>query len=222
MSASGLFLVVLSAWFAIGVILAIVMGRRGHAPFTWFVLGTLLGPFGVLLAADAARRERRLAPAPGAAAPAAAGGLAVLVGVDGSAESLSALDAACALLGPRIGRLTLAAVVSYDAAEEPALATERAAAAEALADAAARAAAFAPDTVVLAGRPDDALARRALEGGYDVLVVGRRGRGPSKAVLGSVAARLAARTPVPVLVGGTPVKAASGTPPATPALGGGP
>lgn len=205
MSASALFLAVLVTWFSIGIALAVVMGRRGHAPFTWFVLGTLLGPFGVVLALDAARRERRtvaLAPPP-EPAPGPPGGLAVLAGVDGSAESLAALDAACRILGRRIGRLTLAGVVTYDAAEGG-LATERDAITRALDEAAAAVSGFAPRTVVLAGRPDEALARYAAEGGYDLIVVGRRGRGRSRAVLGSVASRLAVATPVPLLVGAAP------------------
>jgi nucleotide-binding universal stress UspA family protein len=203
MSVSGLFVAVVVTWFVIGLVLAVVMGRRGHAPFSWFVLGTLLGPLALVLALDAARRERRAAgPAP-APEPARAGGLAVLAGVDGSAESLAALDAACRILGPRIARLTLAGVVTYDAAESG-LAVEREAVGRALDEAAARAAALGPRTVVLVGRPDEALARYAAEGGYDLVVVGRRGRGRSRAVLGSVASRLAAGTPVPVLIGPAP------------------
>lgn len=211
MSAPELFAAVLTTWLVIGIILAFAMGRRGHAPFTWLVLGALLGPFGVILAVDAVRRERTVAMPQGTGrAGAGRGGLAVLAGIDGSPESLAALDAACRLLGPRIGRLTLAGVVSYDAAEERTLVSERETAARAVAEAAARARAFDPETVVLAGRPDEALARHAAEGGYDLLVVGRRGRGRSKALMGSVATRLAAHTPVPVLMGGpVPVRAAA-------------
>ena len=46
------------------------------------------------------------------------------------------------------------------------------------------------------------LTRLASEGGYDLLVVGSRGPGPSKVLLGSTATTLAAHPKVPVLVAG--------------------
>ncbi len=51
----GFFMVLAAAWLAIGLVLAIVMGRRGHDSFGWLVLGTLLGPMGVVLAVAARR-----------------------------------------------------------------------------------------------------------------------------------------------------------------------
>jgi nucleotide-binding universal stress UspA family protein len=53
--------------------------------------------------------------------------------------------------------------------------------------------------IILSGRPADALTEHALRDGYQLLVVGRRGRGASKAILGSTAAQLAS-APIPVLV----------------------
>ena len=44
---------VASTWLAIGLVLSLVMGRRGHDSFGWLVTGTLMGPFGVALAVDA-------------------------------------------------------------------------------------------------------------------------------------------------------------------------
>ena len=46
------------------------------------------------------------------------------------------------------------------------------------------------------------LTRLASEGGYDLLVVGSRGPGPSKVLVGSTATSLAAHAKVPVLVAG--------------------
>ena len=57
-----------------------------------------------------------------------------------------------------------------------------------------------PSTVVLTGRPADALTRYAADEGYEVISIGRRGRGASKAVMGSTASRLANGADVPVLV----------------------
>jgi len=54
--------------------------------------------------------------------------------------------------------------------------------------------------VILAGRPADALARYAAENGFEVLVVGRRGHGAGKALLGSTAVSLSRQAGVPVLI----------------------
>ena len=58
--------------------------------------------------------------------------------------------------------------------------------------------------IVVGGRPAPTLARLAAEGGYDLVVVGTRGRGLSPRLLGSVASELAGSAPLPVLVGGSP------------------
>lgn len=42
-----------AVWMGIGVVLAVVMGRRGHSSFGWLVLGAVLGPLAVVLAIDA-------------------------------------------------------------------------------------------------------------------------------------------------------------------------
>src|SRR5690348_5187902 len=96
------------------------MGRRGHDSFGWLVLGTVLGPLGVILAI-AARSDEKLDPARlrlGPRAIPASGTIDVLVGYDGSAESLAALQTVPALLGDRLGRLTVATVVPYDQVRE--------------------------------------------------------------------------------------------------------
>jgi nucleotide-binding universal stress UspA family protein len=54
----------------------------------------------------------------------------------------------------------------------------------------------------LAGRPAEALQRLAVESGHDLLVVGTRGAGLSKLLLGSTATALAAHAKVPVLLAG--------------------
>ena len=53
-----------------------------------------------------------------------------------------------------------------------------------------------------AGRPAEELQRLAVERGYDLLVVGTRGTGLSKVLLGSTATELAAHAKVPVLLAG--------------------
>ena len=207
---------VMGLWIATGVVLGVVMGRRGHNAFGWLVIGCVLGPLAVAAAIAGVRSESQ--PRDHVLAPAFAGGgeVDVLVGLDGSPESVAALHAVLAILGNRVGRLSLAGVVDFDAAtigppamEERELAKELAAQ-EAyvlglrpsmeLAEAAVRAPC--PEVVVLFGRPGRALLRKATEEGFDLIVVGTRGRGLSRAVLGSVATELSSHSKLPVLLAG--------------------
>ena len=40
-------LIVAAVWVGTGIILALVMGRLGHAPWTWAVLGIGFGPLAI-------------------------------------------------------------------------------------------------------------------------------------------------------------------------------
>jgi nucleotide-binding universal stress UspA family protein len=196
-SATALLATIAVVWLLIGLALSLGMGRRGHESFGWLVLGTVLGPLAVLLAAAAVRDEHHATDR--VLDPGASGGgpVDVVVGVDGSPESRAAALAVVSLLNGRLGRLTLASVIPYDGGRE----TERAA----LAELEARADALRgtrPGVELLHGRPADTLSRFAVENGYDLLAVGTRGVGLSKALLGSVAHTLASAAMVPVLLVG--------------------
>jgi nucleotide-binding universal stress UspA family protein len=188
-----------AVWLTVGVTLAVVMGRRGHGAFEWFLLGAILGPIALPLAWTRVRDERHPQTRELAEGVAGAGIVDVLVGIDGSRESEAALVSAVELLGPRIGRLTLASVTEFDDTSAQAQENARRAV-EALERSAHSVGVPEPGMVLLTGRPSDALTRQAVEGGYQLIVVGRRGRGATKAVLGSTATRIANRTHLPVLV----------------------
>lgn len=198
--------IVIACWAVVGLGVSLAMRRRGHDLFAWLWLGAALGPLVIPLALDAVRREQLAAPRL-VRHGAARSGLSVLVGFDGSAEARAALEDALALLGPSIGRLVIARVVDFDADAIPARAR---AAADDLAEAAAIADAWSPETVVLHGDPGRVLCQLAGADGHDLLVVGARGAGASAAILGSVTARAARHAPVPVLV--VPARARHRTP----------
>jgi len=112
----GFFLVaVAAAWLVIGLMLSLVMGRRGHDGFSWLVMGSLLGPLAIVLALNSSRHEE-LGPTvlDRAAHAQSAGTVDILVGHDGSPEAGAVLESAIELFGPRLGRLTLATVVPFD------------------------------------------------------------------------------------------------------------
>jgi nucleotide-binding universal stress UspA family protein len=212
------FLSLLMATFVcIGLVLAIVMGRLGHSPFAWGLLGLLLGPIALLLALVEVRNERPWWSRLVASGDPGSGPVDVLVGIDGSPESAAAATAALELLGDRVGRLTLVAVTEVDDSvaghqERARLREELERQAEAVRvwlqerDVPAQAKqTVTPELQLMSGPPARTLDTIAAEDGYDLLVVGARGAGMSSVLLGSVATRLSARASVPVLVIGDQV-----------------
>lgn len=198
MSATQVLLVVFAVWIAIGLTAAVVMGRRGHAAFSWLVVGAILGPLSIPVAIRSVRAGGEVAPRELRAPIPGPGTIDVLVGIDGSEASRAALERSIELLGDRIGRLMLATVVDLEtAAADGAQAREREAELERLASGIAGGLA---GSVVLAGKPADSLRTFATQNGFELLVVGRRGRGASKAILGSTAAALSERSGVPLLI----------------------
>jgi nucleotide-binding universal stress UspA family protein len=212
MSATTALLTLAATWVGVGLLLALVMGCHGHDPFAWWLLGTLLGPLALPLAVSAEHRREKWAWLVRAGRP-GRGPVDVLVGLDGSGEAAAALATVLELLGPRLGRLILVTVLELDASVEHDRAQARARAelerqgrlvqlrlstGEHGPDDGRRV----PALVLAAGHPAEALARLAAEGGYDLLVVGSRGAGPSKVLLGSTATALAAHAKVPVLIAG--------------------
>lgn len=195
-SYSTLVLIFAAVWLSIGLTVSLVMGRRGHDAFSWLLLGTLFGPLGAIFAVEA-RSEELIRPemvaAPQSTGP---GPVDVLVGVDGSPESSSALQAAVELLGPRLGRLTLATVVPYDSG------FDRRRTARSMLEAQAELVGGGPQLELLHGRTAPVLLERAMNDDYDLLVLGTRGAGLTKALLGSTAADVSEGAMIPVLLMG--------------------
>lgn len=189
-------IMIVVAWLAIGVGLSIVMGRRGHISVGWGALGAMLGPLAIVAAVATARHEKEEEePSLIARAVPLGGSVDVLVGIDGSVECRLALQKVIALLGPRLGRLCLATVVPYEDVPDH----RRRAVAEL--DRHARLSGITgAGQELLFGPPAEALGDFARAGGYDVLVVGGRGRGLTKGVLGSTASAMATACPVPTMI----------------------
>jgi nucleotide-binding universal stress UspA family protein len=206
MSATTVLFAVLFVWLLTGIVCLFVMARRGHDPWSWGVLGALLGPLIVPLAFSAVGRDRTTSRVVGTwhTGTRGQGPIAVLVGMDGSVAAEAAACAVVQLLGPRLGRLTLATVIDLDAASlaRGGHRVFSAEAEEALSAPASLVVDVDPDTVVLSGEPAHALVEYALDHDVDVLAIGTHGAGLSKAVLGSVARRLVRQQDVAVLVVG--------------------
>jgi nucleotide-binding universal stress UspA family protein len=210
MSATTALLTLAAIWAGVGLLVALVMGRHGHDPFVWWLLGTTLGPLVVplVVAAEHRRADRALLVRAGMPGQ---GPVDVLAGVDGSPEAAAALATALDLLGPRLGRLALAAVTDMDASVEHDRQQARAHAELERQAETVRAwlstQPSGPDEngpripeLLLAGRRGAAAPGRGAR--LHLLVVGTRGAGLSKVLLGSTATALAAHAKLPVLLAG--------------------
>lgn len=190
-------------WVAIGLLSGLWMARHGHDPL-WALVALPMGPLFLPIAVERVQRRSGLVEfgskdEPPSRLP-AEDGLRVLVGIDGSPESRCALATALRLFGPNCGLLVLAEVVCFEAAEF-AIRAEVDAAAKRLGALAADAEKVCETyTEVLTGAPGSTLREFAATQEMDLLVVGRRGRGLTTLLLGSVSADVIDHSPVPVLV----------------------
>ncbi len=195
-------LTVTIVWCLVGLLTGVWMARRGYDPL-WILLAVPLGPLFVPIAVERVRHTPALASSAALAHPHSAdepAGPRVLIGLDGSPVSEQALETVLQVLGSRCALVVLAEVVHYEAAEDEAH-TDVEAASRRLDDAAARVQITGEvRTEVLAGSPGPALRQFAEQHDFDVLAVGRRGRGLSRRVLGSVSADLVTHSTIAVLV----------------------
>lgn len=187
-------------WVAIGVTAGIVMGRREHNPFTWLILGTVLGPLCVPVAMVAVFKERSHIRREVIEGRGGEGPVDILVGIDGSPESRAALLRVGTLFGTQIGRLALACVEDFDTAESGFSVPNEERTTRSLERTALDVAAWNPSAVMLSGRPAEALIRYAADEGDELVAIGRRGHGARNAAIASTAARLARGSAVPVLI----------------------
>jgi nucleotide-binding universal stress UspA family protein len=197
---TSMLLLIAAVWMLIGITTAVVMGRRGYHAWSWLVMAAALGPLVIPLALTASRRPRTPALRILSAGLPGPGEVDVLVGIDGSKDAIAALHAATDLMGSRLGRLTLAGVLDRDTAETPGMWDERRRSEEALRNAVTEVSGAVPSTILLEGPPAQALMTHAVAEGYELIVIGRRGRGASTALLGSVATTLARGSDAPVLI----------------------
>lgn len=196
-------------WVVVGTAVGFYEVRRGHWRWLW-LLGAIAGPLAIPLARQANRDEPHVTPLLLSDAPERSdrAGLEVLVGIDGSEDSTDAAVSIAESLGPHLGSLTLATVVDYESMVDYAGPSREPDRARAQAEARLTAAAddlepllgSRPGVVVLAGKPAAALQQHANDERFDLVVVGRRGRGITKRLVGSCATELARASSVPVVI----------------------
>lgn len=194
-------LVLLLIWIALGLLAAAYLRRGGRHSPGWFVIGAVLGPMLLPVAVELGQREDRTLVSPRSSGPDSR--INALAAIDGSVESEQALADAAELLSGKDVHFVLLAVLDPDIADHDASAA-RASEADLREHAASlRLGDVPPSFEVAAGEPARVILERASADDVDVLVLGRRGKGFTQRILGSVADQVVRRSPRPVLLGST-------------------
>lgn len=186
----------LAVWLAGGLAGFYYLYRHGHPSPVWLLGSLILGPFSLLVFMDRAETSSHVIVRQDATSP---GCITLVVGMDGSAASGHALEVAQRLVDSQDCSLVLCEIVDYDTEVEP----SGRGVAEATRRLEAVAASLGGGNVaieVMAGRPAHALAQAADKHDADLIVVGARGQGLSKRLLGSVSEDLLRISQRPVLV----------------------
>lgn len=194
-----LVLLLVLTWLAGGVFVAVVMGRAGHDFKIWLGVGVLLGPLSGWFALD---RLAHVKPRPSLdPSEVHTGQFDVLVGIDGSEDSVKAARSALRLLSDRLTSVTLVTVLDHDSSGSFTRIGPRSEAYDHLVEVAEEIGYEPFEVKLLYGRPATEMAAFAESAGIELIVVGARGHGLSEAVFGSVTADLIGDSKVPVLVG---------------------
>ena len=179
--------------------MALVMRRSGHDFGFWLTLGMLLGPFAAFFARERHRLDMRKGI--GRTGESREGQFDALAGIDGSEESINAVQVALSLLCETLNSLTLVTALDYEASGSFTGIVSQSDAYSRLAEVASKLEFEPIETKVLYGSPAETIAMFAREGGFELIILGARGQGMSKALFGSVTAKLTGGTGVPVFVG---------------------
>jgi nucleotide-binding universal stress UspA family protein len=124
-----------------------------------------------------------------------------VAGIDGSEESITAVQTALSLFGETLNSLTLVTALDFEASGSFTGIVSQSHAYSRLADVASTLEFEPIEMRLIYGSPAEAIARLAQEGGFELIIVGARGHGMSKALFGSVTAKLIGGTRVAVFVG---------------------
>lgn len=200
MSFEGVVAIGLAINLVCALVCSFMASRAGHDRFSWALAGGLIGPFAVIGLLAVRSRDGSI-ESPGAGAKGELTG--TLIPTDGSEPSLAAVDHFIESRG--LARdVTLLAVLPVERREAPRHELE--ADIESHVGEAGRRLEGAGVTVRVEtrfGDPATEIGRLAAEGGFDRILMGRRGRGGvAKLLLGSVSEKVLRESTVPVTVAG--------------------
>lgn len=196
-----IFLAVVAIWASTGVAIAAVLARYGHSFWLFAAIGVAYGPLllFVWLRGASGQPTQSLLHASGATPE--TGWIDVLVGLDGSNDSIVSAGRVLKTLGPAVRRVRLTSAIDHEMFNAPDAFTidderlvylEHAAAALGTRDA---------ELSLVSGQPASALMEHVDANEFDLLIVANHGSHVASALRGSTVARLARSSSVPVLIG---------------------
>lgn len=195
------FLIFLALWSGSGILACLVFRRMGHNFLIFAGLALWMGPFIIYLMLYVTRADTPMITDQLRAGIPGEGWLDVLVGTDGSPESMDSVCAALQTLSPALRRVAIASALDAETARSRNAFTTDEDLADALAEVAERSNLPTASLVLLSGRADKALSAYATAEGFDVILVGHESFRIAGAILGSTIRRLAGNATVPVFVG---------------------
>jgi hypothetical protein len=152
---------VVLGWVGAGLLIALIMTRRGHDAGSWAALGIALGPLLLGLAVRWVRCERFAPSIVLSRGNHHGGDIDVLIGVTPSTSDFEPTLAQVEALDARLGLLTVACAVDFESVADDMWNERKVVAADRLRRAEVVLVDFAPSLVILPGRIDRALMRHA-------------------------------------------------------------
>ncbi|MEX0785021.1 MAG: universal stress protein [Dehalococcoidia bacterium] len=209
----------LIAWLGVnlvfGALAAYLANTWGRDPFGWLLAGAVLGPMALIVLVVEQRRDGRKARPSLATAGSRArtiGEPNILIAVDGSSFSEQAVQYVVEHFGASLGEASVVGVLPVESAQGATmeegsprkdLLEEEIQRHLGTASSTLQKAGIACRSLVRFGDPANEILQLAREMEYDLIVVGRRGRGrAAKLLLGSVSEKLTKAAPCPVTVVG--------------------
>lgn len=189
-------------WGLSGLAIAGLMYRRGHNFWINAFIGVGYGPFlTVIWLQSRLHQSDEEHVVVGRTEPLPFGHLYVLVGLDGSEQSLRSVGALVDMLGSSIRRMRLVSVIDHELTDAADIYEVDERRIDHLEEAAMTLGFPNAEISLLKGRPSNALAAHGLANDFDMLIVGHRHNAVTSALLGSTSTQLARSAGLPVLVG---------------------
>lgn len=187
-------------WSVIGLLAALAFRRRGHNFLMFAGLGLWLGPLVIPLMYASIRKQHSIVRVI-REGEASSGWLDLLVGIDGTSDSLDSVRQVVAKLAPAIRRIRIVTALDPETANSPNF-FDTDEALQSKLEVAALAVGFDDaELAFVSGRADRALVSHAIEEGFDMLLVSARNHRVFGTLFGSAVYRLARRAQIPVLIG---------------------
>lgn len=190
-----------AVWATSGVLIAWLLSRHGHNFWLLAVIGVPYGPLLTLIWFQAiSGQPTERSSVQSSTKRGGSGWLDVLVGLDGSQESILSAQTMLDKLGPSLGRIQVASVLdhelfnyrdAFETDERRITYLQSAAKQLGLPNA---------EIALLSGQPDKALRDQAEADKFDLVLVAHRRPSPARLLQASTTKRLAGRSETPVLI----------------------